>query len=313
VAGLQGADELSKPRPSLGDYRRGDLGNLDDPSSQAALRGGRMVEAGLPGLASQLTLGGQDPLGNRAGGVPGLDGEIALRRDGLVGELLGVCPDRGRARDVHGRQCRPAGPGCLCERTTGPDDADHGIAALARLLLALAHPVLALANLLLPPLDDGEQLLLNFLYDGLTVPHGPSLTLSSCKLYQANARYAKRSGEVRPPDGRVGHDKASVGYDKASASVTTRPACRSRQGQRVGHDKASVSVTTRPARRSRQGQRRSRQGQRRSRQGQRVGHDKASVGHDKASVGHDKASASVTTRPPRWPVGGRYEERFATL
>jgi hypothetical protein len=193
VAGLQGADKLSKPGPALGDDRGGDLGNLDYSSGQTALRGGRLVEAGLPGLASQLTLCGQDPLGNRARRVPGLDGEVTLRGDGLAGQLLGVCPDLGRAWDAHSGQRRPVGPGCLRELTAGPDYAHHGFAALARLLLALAHPVLSLAYLLLSPMDDGEQLLLNVMYDGLAVPHGPSLTMSTCKLYQASARYAKRA------------------------------------------------------------------------------------------------------------------------
>src|SRR5215469_13691736 len=165
----QPGNAFSHERAGCFDRLLGDFalvrGGLDSAVSQVVTIRGHL------GSVDELTLGGNNLLGQAALPRYRLVGDIPLPGYNVVGNLLRRGTDLGRAGQiVQGRQVRPDRLG---------DFGAGGLAALAGLLLALA-------KLRLPLVHGGQQLVLDFLREGAGVNHWILLLGSLCKLYQAD-------------------------------------------------------------------------------------------------------------------------------
>src|SRR5215475_15355619 len=148
----------------------------DEPASRPAItapgslgRGGRLLGGGGRG-GRVLGGGGRGAVEQRRGGSQHILGELPLRREQLLGEVVGARDQLARfgqlvgERDVHIGQRRLDG---LDGVRPHLDRVDHGFLALA---------------------DGLQNLALKLLPDRLGVAHGSSIEVSFCKLKYATVR-----------------------------------------------------------------------------------------------------------------------------
>jgi hypothetical protein len=139
-------------------------GGLQCLAGELALRSHNLVgEMPLPrdGLVGQMPLLRDSLVGEMPLAGEGSIGKVPLAGENLVGKLLGTRPQFGRVGER--AQRGNVWPGGLSSLVAGADRADNCLAAFAHVILALAHPVLTLAELLLAAVNSSKQLVLDFL------------------------------------------------------------------------------------------------------------------------------------------------------